>query len=94
MTHTIMLTLALFLPAGSALGQQQVTIQTDGRPVQCTDLQKNPNGAWTPLKQVTISNGSGCTTRIGAGKMAFKPGMATFCGVDVGSMLDKQCGDR
>jgi hypothetical protein len=78
----------------SAQQQRTVTMQTEaGAPAECSDFQKNPNGSWTPTKDITIS-ASGCTLVIGAGQVSFQPGMPAACGADIGFALNQKCGKR
>lgn len=79
----------VLLAAGSAFAQQQVQVQTaTGAAAGCQDFQKNPDGSWTPLSQITITGPNG-TIRMGSG-VAFRSGVA-FGGVDLAANLDRQC---
>jgi hypothetical protein len=55
----------------------------------CVDFEREPNGSWRPLRQITVSNQTGAKVTIGPG-MEFRPGVA-FAGLDLGVALEQQC---
>ena len=68
-----------------------VTIRTDSAPATCSDFRKEPDGSWTPVKEVSISTADGCWARLKAGEFGLTPGIAMFCGADIGLALNRQC---
>jgi hypothetical protein len=70
------------------------TIKTESGSATCADFRQDTDGAWTPLKDIVISTSDGCVERLGAGRFSFQTGISAFCGVDVGVVLNRQCGKR
>ena len=69
------------LPA-AAQSQPQTTL------VACDPFQKNPDGSWSPLRQVVIAGPNGPVT-VSPG-MSFWSGVA-FMGIDLALRLEQQC---
>jgi hypothetical protein len=57
--------------------------------LDCADFVRNPDGSWSPARQMTIPNLNGGRVSMGPG-VTFKEG-AKFVGVDLGAILDRQC---
>ena len=53
--------------------------------LNCSDFKKNPDGSWSPVRPVTLNG-----VTMGPG-VSFNPGVS-FGGVDLASILNKQCG--
>ena len=95
MIPKLALALAALISARSAAPAQEIpTVRTEAGPATCADFRKNSDGAWTPVKDITIVTPDGCTERLGAGKFSFQPALVLFCNVDVGFMLDQHCERR
>jgi len=57
--------------------------------VPCDAFQKNPNGTWSPTRQVTITLTNGGSISIGPG-VSFGSGVQ-FAGIDLYSLLQQNC---
>jgi len=55
----------------------------------CADFQRNPDGSWSPVRQMTILNDNGGRVSMVPG-VTFKEG-TKFVGVDYGAILNRQC---
>ena len=95
-----MRTIALmrFLFLGIALGSfvfSDAAAQQSQQPqpapsIPCDAFQKEPNGLWSPTRQVTISSPDG-SMKISIGPGAsFGPGVR-FAGLDLYTMLEQNC---
>lgn len=80
----------LVLPQCAAMAED-LSLETDSGPAQCTDFHREADGSWRPLRDVTIILSSGCAITIRSGRIVFRPGSIAFCGVDVASALNRQC---
>ena len=82
----IVSTAVLVSPAFSQSANQSLTAQD--RPtvlLTCADFQRNLNGSWSPLHQVTING-----VTMGGPGVAFTEGVS-FGGGDLGAALNRQC---
>jgi len=61
----------------------------DAQELDCADFHRNPDGSWSPSRQMTIPNLNGGRVSMGPG-VTFKAG-EKFVGVDLGAVLDRQC---
>jgi len=83
---------AIIVPS-AVLAQAIPGIKTEAGPASCVDFQKNSDGAWTPVKNITVYTDN-CSTRVAAGTFSFQPGLLIFCNADVGSALNRLCGGK
>jgi hypothetical protein len=83
---------AIIVPS-AALAQATPGIKTEAGPASCADFHKNSDGAWTPVKDITVYTDN-CSTRVAAGSFSFQPGLLLFCNADVGSALNRLCGSK
>jgi len=74
------------MKSGAAMAQLQQPQQQQTIP--CNAFQKNPDGSWSPTRQVTISGPNGQGT-MNPG-VSFRPGVA-FMGIDMATALEQQC---
>jgi hypothetical protein len=66
-----------------------ISTAAHGQQLDCADFQRNPDGSWSPLRQMTIPNLNGGRVSMGP-SVTFKEG-TKFVGVDLGSILNRQC---
>ena len=85
------LALAVISMPLAAFAQEILTIKTEAGPATCADFHQTSERSWTPIKDITISTPGGCSARVEAGKFSFQPLIPTFCGADVGLVIDQQC---
>ena len=72
------------LTTGAGFPPQQVLPS----PFRCSQFAHNSDGTWSPLRPITIRTGD-TTATIGPG-VSFATG-ATFAGVDLAAVLNRQC---
>jgi hypothetical protein len=74
------------LPLTSAAGTPPQEVLPS--PFRCSNFRHNSDGSWSPLRSVTIRTGD--TTAIVAPGVSFATG-ASFAGVDLAAVLNRQC---
>jgi hypothetical protein len=74
------------LPLTSAAGTPPQSVLPS--PFRCSNFRRNSDGSWSPLRPITIRTGD--TTATVAPGVSFGTG-ATFAGVDLATVLNKQC---
>ena len=74
------------LPLTSAAGSPPQSVLPS--PFRCSNFRHNSDGSWSPLRPVTIRTGD--TTATVAPGVSFATG-ATFAGVDLAAVLNRQC---
>src|SRR6202166_713839 len=74
------------LPLTSAAGTPPQEVLPS--PFRCSDFRHNSYGSWSPLRPITIRTGD--TTATLAPGASFGTG-ATFAGVDLAGVLNRQC---
>jgi len=82
------------IPASVAIAQAIPIVKTEDGPASCADFRRNSDGAWTPVKDVTVFTPDNCSKRVGAGTFSFQPGLLLFCNADVASVLERLCGGQ
>lgn len=78
-TACLAITMAAAMPAQAQSGPLKLN---------CADYQRNPDGSWTPVRQVTINYPNGIVV---LGTNVSFPAHGTYMGLELAPMLDQQC---
>lgn len=61
--------------------------------IPCDGFARNPDGSWTPTRDVNIPNPAGAGVVTVGSAVSFRPGVP-FLGLDLAGVLERQCAAR
>ena len=61
--------------------------------IPCDGFARNPDGSWTPTRDVNIPNPTGAGVVTVGSAVSFRPGVPIL-GLDLAAVLERQCGAR
>ena len=87
MIRLVLSTVSLAIAAAMALPAQAQTAP-GANTLKCVDFRRNPDGSWSPMREVTIRYPNGI---VSLGPPASFPASGTYMGLPLAQMLNQKC---